>query len=344
MVTGEKDACMRLFRFWLQRAGYALLAACCLLAPAAAPAAEPAGRFIVLADLHIGQNDARLQTRYDEMVREIRRADPAPIAVFAIGDITEQGDEAEFDRFLATFVTPLKAAGIPLYAVPGSRDNGRQGLEPWKRAIGPLYQAVTLGDIRFILACSVPEDAPGQPAARGGVIGTNQLAWIRTELEAPETRAATWVVLVTHFPLWPEDFGGPAIQDLDAAGQPTEAARSLQAWAAEPGIDLVLCASRHLQAAPIVHPHPNGRQTWHLLNESAVMGRVSRVSDGRGGFRTLGGFGYQVFDVDGGRLTHTRKPLDAAGYARLGPQNVCPLDRRPAAEPAPNPEPPPPAD
>lgn len=321
------------------------------LAGACAPAARAADntfRFIVLSDTQVGKNDALYQPAYDQAVREITEAKIKPLAVFVTGDLTEHGRDTEYDQFIACFVEPLKAAGIPLYAIPGSRDIGENTLALWTNKLGALWQTVTLQQTRFILTCGVPEGLSGAPGLKvkpeapfglgqGGVLDSNQLAWIRGELEAPESRAAKILILMNHHPLWKEDFGGFEIKDSDLQGNSTAAGQTLREWVDAYGVDLFLCGNRHFQSPPIMHTSPAGRQTWHVLNESSVLGQSTKTRDAKGKPRAFNGFGYEIYDVAGATLSHQRKPLDSAGFSALGPGNKFEIT---ITEPPPAPEPP----
>ncbi len=312
----------RLF-FWVLFVGVAL---------SAARASENAFRFIVLSDTHVGQNDSLYQSYYSRAVREIVESNPKPLAVFVTGDLTDHGRESEYDNVIEWFIEPLKAAGIPFYAIPGSRDIQENTLALWTNKIGALWQTVTLQQTRFILTCGVPlgmtgpfgfKEKPDLPfgLGQGGVLDSNQLAWIHHELEAPESRTAQILVMLNHHPLWSDDFGGYEIKDTDLLGHPTDAGKTLRDWMTVFGVDLFLCGNRHFQAPPIMHSFPNGRQTWHVLNESTMMGQSRKVRDAKGAFRTYNGLGYEVYDVAGTTLSHYRKALDSAGFALIGPAN-----------------------
>ncbi len=330
----------------------------------ATQAAENTFRFVVLSDTHVGKNDPVYQPGYDQIVRELVDSKTRPLAVFVTGDLTDHGRESEYDTFLATFVEPLKAAGIPLYAVPGSRDITENTLALWTNKLGALWQAVTLQQTRFILTCGVPVDLSGAFGTRhkpdspfglgqGGVLDSNQLDWIRRELESPESRTAKIRVMMNHHPLWSHDFGDGEIKDTDLQGNPTAAGTLLRTWADTFGVDLFLCGNRHFQSPPIMHAFPDGRQTWHVLAESAILGQSNKTRDAKGKPRTFNGFGYEIFDVTGATVSHHRKALDTAGFALVGPANTFditvaepPTAPAPAAEPAaapaaspPNPEP-----
>lgn len=311
---------------------FSLVLASVLSSSLSAAAAENTFRFIVMSDLHIGQNDALHQTRYDQAVREIAESKPKPLAVFVTGDITDHGRESEFDNFSAWFVEPLKTAGIPLYAIPGSHDIGENTLALWTNKLGAPYYAVTLRKTRFIMTCGVPENFAGVFGAKsrpelkfgvgqGGVIDSNQLAWIRQALEAPESRSAALLLMMNHSPLWAHDFGDTEIKDVDFQGNPTDAGKLLRDWMDTLGVDLFLCGYRHVQAPPIMHEFPSGRRTWHVLNESSILGRISKTTDPKGKPRTCGGYGYAIYDVSGSTITHFRKTLDSSGFALVGPQN-----------------------
>lgn len=309
----------------------------------AAVAQSNAFRFVVLSDIHVGKSDTSYQRRYDEMIREITAATPKPLAVFSTGDLTDHGLETEYDNYVNWIVKPLATAGIPHYGIPGNHeiggDTNHNTLVMWTNKLGAPYQAVTLQNTRFILTCGVPEnftggygskvvpDKPGTKTAgigQGGFIDAVQLAWIKQALEAPETKAAALTIMMNHFPLWAEDFGGYPIQDVDFHGNPTESGKKIRAWVDLYGVDLYLCGHRHFQAAPVPHRYPSGRTVWHVLSESSVMGGTYKIPDpnAKGGFRTRGGFGYEVYDVADKTVSHFRKTIDSSGYALIGPTNV----------------------
>jgi 3',5'-cyclic AMP phosphodiesterase CpdA len=315
-------------------------------------AVDNAFRFIVLSDTHVGKNDPLYQPCYDQAIREIVESKIRPLAVFVTGDLTDHGRESEYDHFVAWFIEPLKNAGIPLYAIPGTRDIGENPLSVWTNKIGALWQAVNVQQTRFILTCGVPEGVtgafgfkarPDQPfgLGQGGILDSNQLAWIRRELDAPESRAAKLLVMMNHHPLWNQDFGDGEIKDTDLQGNPTAAGKTLREWMDTYSVGLFLCGSRHFQSPPIMHTFPSGRQTWHVLNESTVLGQGNKTRDAKGKPRTFNGYGYEIYDVSGATVSHYRKALDTAGFALVGPANKFDITvtKPPASTPAPTPAP-----
>lgn len=305
-------------------------------------------RFIVLSDTHVGKNDDSYKARYEQMVREITNSQPKPAAVFATGDLTELGRESEYEHYNAWFVKPLQAAGISLYSLPGNHEIGTNLLSVYPAKLGPVRQAVDIQQTRFILTCGVPDNFMGGHGSKavpslqagmgqGGFMDAEQLAWIRQALEAPESRNARITIMMNHFPLWNEDFGGYAIQDYDFLGHPSKAGSVLREWMDQYGVDLFLCGHRHFQAAPVTHTYPGGHRTLHVLSESSVMGARWRLPDEKGKVATRGGFGYEVYDVEGSRISHYRKIIDTAGFAVVGPTNVFSFTAsgpRPLAAPA----------
>lgn len=303
-------------------------------------------RFVVLSDVHVGRRNFSYQEKYAELIHEITTMQPQPAAVFVTGDLVDHGLESEYDRYREWIMQPLKAAGIPHYALPGNHeiggDTNHNTLAMWTKKMGPLYQAVNLHGGRFILTCGLPENVTGGYAVKsdptmsygigqGGEIDTNQLAWIKRELESEETQKADFVLLLNHFPLWPVDFGGYEIKEVDYWGRPTAAGSTLRQWMDTYKVDAWLCGHRHFQALPVAHKLASGWTAWNVLSESAAMGKSAVLPDPTHprGKRTCGGWGYEVYDVVGTELRHFRKTLAKSGFDLIGPTNsfVIPLLR-----------------
>lgn len=307
----------------------------------AATAGENEFRFVVLSDVHVGRS-AKWEGRYAAMASEIAAADPKPAAVFATGDLTDHGLESEYDDYARLFIAPLKAAGIPHYGIPGNHelggDTNHNTLAMWTNKMGAAYQAVTIGKTRFILTCGVPAGFTGGYGSKGaegkipglgqaGFIDATQLAWIHNELKSPAATNASLIVMMNHFPLWREDFGGYQIMDVDFFGNPTKAGSSLQRWMDEYRVEVFMCGHRHFQAAPVLHDWLDRRATLHVLNESSVMGKALHIDEpNRSRQRTYGVVGFDVYDVSGRTLRHYRKTLASYGFDKIGKLNEFTYD------------------
>lgn len=329
---------------WRLRSLVIWLACAAAFSGTAAATRENTFRFVVLSDTHVGKNDVQNERLYADLVAEIAALNPKPAAVFVTGDLTERGLESEYDHYLAWIVKPLRAAGIGHYAIPGNHeiggDTNHNTLAMWTTKLGVLYQAVTIQNTHFILTCGVPEGVTGgynlrsSPAMKwgigtGGQIDTNQLAWIRRELEAGAARGGWVTVMMNHFPLWKTDFGGYEIQENDWFGHPTEAGSRLREWCGAYGVHLFVCGHRHYQTNAVPHVAINGRTTWGVLAESTIMGKQELVNAANGKPKHRGVFGYDVYDVDGRTLTHFRKTLDGFGGRELGRRNEFTLEAKP---------------
>ncbi len=299
-------------------------------------------RFVIISDAHVGKKDEANKRRYLEIVAEITNSIPKPRAVFSTGDLVDNCREENYDNYIAWIQNPIEAAGIKHYAIPGNHEvassTNFNALGVWIKKMGPLYQAVTIENTRFILTCGMPENFAGgygtRPATsklppkaagigQGGFIESNQLAWIQRELESPAARQADLLIIMNHFPLWPVDFGGYQIQDDDIWGNHTQAGTLLRQWVDDYNVDIFMCGHRHFQAPPVTQEYPSGHKALHVLSESAIMGASFKFPDPKreGKTRYYGGFGYEIYDVNGNKVSHVRKTIKSAGFSVVGPTN-----------------------
>lgn len=129
-----------------------------------------------------------------------------PDAVFTIGDMVQgyHRSEAEWTRQVDEYKAIVAPLTMPFYPVPGNHDvisgTRRAGdgtfAELYRRAFGPLWYRVDLERATVIVLFS--DDGVG---ARPQLIREEQLAWLKTALDAGVSRGKPIIVLL-HRPLW----------------------------------------------------------------------------------------------------------------------------------------------
>ena len=137
-----------------------------------------------ISDPHIG-----LHADYADSVEALEGAvaavgamDPAPVAVLLTGDLTYDGNPAEYER-VRELLEPL---AMPVHPIPGNhdrRENLRAAFSDHPSILDAgefLDYTVDCGPVRVI---SVDTQIEGEP---GGAIGAERIGWIERELEAAD--------------------------------------------------------------------------------------------------------------------------------------------------------------
>ncbi|MDX6585989.1 MAG: 3,5-cyclic-AMP phosphodiesterase [Solirubrobacterales bacterium] len=161
-----------------------------------------------ISDPHVG-----LHADYADSIMGLERAvaavcelDPAPVAVLLTGDLTYDGNQAEYARVLE-LLEPLQ---MPVYPIPGNHDrraNLREAFSdhPGIAAAGEfLDYAVDCGPVRVI---NLDTQIEGEA---GGAIGSERFAWIERELANAEERPV--ILAMHHAPV------GVGLAEFDAIG------------------------------------------------------------------------------------------------------------------------------
>jgi 3',5'-cyclic AMP phosphodiesterase CpdA len=145
-----------------------------------------------ISDPHVG-----LHADYADSVEALERAvavvaamDPAPVAVLLTGDLTYDGNPAEYER-VRELLEPL---AMPVHPIPGNHDR-RENLRaafpdhPGIAAAGEfLDYTVDCGPVRIVNVDTHVEREPG------GAIGAERIAWIEREMDAADRP----VILAMH--------------------------------------------------------------------------------------------------------------------------------------------------
>jgi 3',5'-cyclic AMP phosphodiesterase CpdA len=158
--------------------------------------------FVQVSDSHVGfakpaiNADARATFR--EAVAKIAALPAKPDFIIHTGDVSQLSKDAEFDD--ADQI--LKAAGVPVFHVPGEHDvldegNGQAFLARYgKGASGGGWYAFDHAGVHFVALVNVMNLKAGGL----GSLGPEQLAWLQADLAA--RGASTPIVVFTHIPLW----------------------------------------------------------------------------------------------------------------------------------------------
>lgn len=162
-----------------------------------------AGRplFVQLSDTHIGFNkeanpdvDGTLSRAID-LVNGMPRQ---PALVIHTGDITHLSRPEEFDVALRLF-SGLRTT--EMHTVPGEHDTSDATVSEYFNRFGKAshnkgYYSFDHAGVHFIALVNVLEFKPGGL----GTLGSEQLAWVRSDLEARSS--STPIVVFAHMPLW----------------------------------------------------------------------------------------------------------------------------------------------
>jgi 3',5'-cyclic-AMP phosphodiesterase len=191
-----------------------------------------------ISDPHIGLHAdyADSLTALESAVAAVLRIDPEPVAVLLTGDLTYNGDPAEYERAL-DLLAPLP---MPVHPIPGNHDN-RENLRaafadhPDVAAAGErIDYAVDCGPVRVV---NVDTQVEG---SAGGAIGAARIEWIEAELEAADGPA---ILAMHHAPI------GVGLAEFDRIGlaeADREALRDL--FARGPAPDLIVTGHIHRAA------------------------------------------------------------------------------------------------
>jgi len=153
--------------------------------------------FVQLSDTHVGsEGPANPQgTRaFEQAVLRINALSPRPDLVLVTGDLTHDSENPgqHADRMRA-FSRIGKGLRVPMVrCVPGEHDAGLDGGALFRDAFGDTSYAFDHRGIHFIALDNVSHGKP--------VVGAEQLAWLRKDLERfPRTAP---IVVFTHRPLF----------------------------------------------------------------------------------------------------------------------------------------------
>ena len=171
-----------------------------LAATSKTAAAQPF-TFVQLSDSHIGFNkppntDAR--ATFAEAIAKVKALAVQPDFIIHTGDVSQLSRDEEFDDADQM----LKAAGLPVFFVPGEHDmldpeGGKAFLSRFgKGTRGAGWYSFDHRGVHFVALVNVTDLKPGGM----GNLGAEQLKWLRADLAARSS--STPIVVFAHIPLW----------------------------------------------------------------------------------------------------------------------------------------------
>lgn len=123
-------------------------------------------------------------------VGEMTTTPEKPAFVVALGNLTEAGRTAEFNRF-TEIMAPLQTAKVGLYSVPGKNDViwSPMGKEGYAKAVGKTYQSFDLEGVHYVLLDSTVIQSGY------GHFDKEQLEWLERDIkkQKPETPIIVFV-------------------------------------------------------------------------------------------------------------------------------------------------------
>jgi 3',5'-cyclic AMP phosphodiesterase CpdA len=259
-------------------------------------------RFVHLSDSHITDPsipDSHLHSdtaaTFQQVQAMIARLEPRPDFIVISGDLTNAGNTANFTALrehLARF-------DLPVVLALGNHDT-RQGFyetvlgEP-ERGDAPYHHAQVINGLHVItLDSSTP----------GSVLGTlepEQLAWLRTELEAYPDVAK---LLVVHHP--PADMHLPIFDHINWVAADRDAFGAILREAVAGGRKIVGVLSGHV--------HYDQYATWNGV-PCIISAGLHNLTDAleTDGLRSVSGGSFNVGRVRDGELTMYTVPLPSDG-------------------------------
>src|SRR3982751_1612359 len=150
-----------------------------LAAPLKRSAAKPF-TFVQLSDSHIGFNkppNADARATFREAISKVRALPVQPDFIIHTGDVSQLSRDEEFDDAEQM----LKAAGLPVFFVPGEHDmldadGGKAFLNRFgKGSKGAGWYSFDHRGVHFVALVNVADLKPGGM----GNLGPAQLAWLR---------------------------------------------------------------------------------------------------------------------------------------------------------------------
>jgi Icc protein len=157
--------------------------------------------FVQVSDSHIGFSkpfnpDAR--TTFREAIAKIAAMPTKPDFIIHTGDVSQLSKDDQFDD--ADQI--IKAAGVPVFHVPGEHDvldegQGKAFLDRYgKGTKGSGWYAFDHAGVHFVALVNVVNLKAGGL----GSLGPEQLAWLKDDLAGRS--ASTPIVVFAHIPLW----------------------------------------------------------------------------------------------------------------------------------------------
>ncbi len=205
---------------------------------------RPAGRTIVqMSDCHLFADvDATLlgtptRPRLHQVIEEIDRRSPHFDLLVVTGDTAHDESRETYDAFAAELGERVERLRI----LPGNHDHRGSLLEVFPNACAGVDGGVTFrAESAGWILIGLDSQRPGVPA---GELGTTQLAWLQTMLEASPT---TDTILFMHHPpigVGSEWLDAIALQDAAALGSMLEG---------HPQVKIVLTGHVHQEASGLL--------------------------------------------------------------------------------------------
>jgi Icc protein len=156
---------------------------------------------VQLSDPHIGASWAAGDPLpgWEAAIESVRRLPDPPDAILVTGDLTDHGEDAEYE----VVKSALESLGVPACVLPGNHDNratlrARFGLSG--NPDDPVHYAADLGPLRLI---ALDTTKPGHDS---GELRAQQLDWLAAELtrapEQPTLLAMHHPPFATGIPVW----------------------------------------------------------------------------------------------------------------------------------------------
>jgi 3',5'-cyclic-AMP phosphodiesterase len=167
----------------------------------AAPAMAKGFTFLQISDSHVGFNkpaNPDAKATYQEAVSKILALPQKPDFILHTGDITQLSKDSEFDD--ADQI--IKAAGLPVFHVPGEHDMldegaGKAYLDRFgKGTKGAGWYSFDHKGVHFVALINVVNLKAGGMGSLGG----DQLEWLEKDLAGRP--ASQPIVVFAHIPLW----------------------------------------------------------------------------------------------------------------------------------------------
>jgi Icc protein len=171
-----------------------------LAAPLLRTASKPF-TFVQLSDSHIGFNkppNADARATFREAIAKVNALPARPDFIIHTGDVSQLSRDEEFDDAEQM----LKAAGLPIFFVPGEHDmldpdGGKAFLNRFgKGSLGAGWYSFNHRGVHFVALVNVADLKAGGM----GNLGAEQLKWLKADLAAYSS--STPIVVFAHIPLW----------------------------------------------------------------------------------------------------------------------------------------------
>jgi predicted phosphodiesterase len=127
------------------------------------PDVEGYPRFIVISDTHFGNTVGRgPMDKVPKALKNLTAKTPKADAVFVVGDITNNGNDRQYDQLLSVFGDAANVPeDMPVYFMMGNHDNfsGAGAASLYMSKTGqPLHQYITIKDYPFITVSETGSD------------------------------------------------------------------------------------------------------------------------------------------------------------------------------------------